>query len=106
MHTAAEGNGPVQRARRARCGKALAPSFPQIAAIHLDDYKVRILDGRDGTAAITRVLDRRRATASARWTTVGASPNIIEASWQALADGIEYAVRPRATAAAPAAAAS
>ncbi|MCC6397232.1 MAG: citramalate synthase, partial [Bacteroidetes bacterium] len=53
------------------------------------DYKVRILDGHNGTAAITRVLiDTQDGTR--RWSTVGASPNIIEASWRALVDSVEY----------------
>jgi 2-isopropylmalate synthase len=88
LHTAAEGNGPVS-ALDAALRKALTPIYPQVKRIQLVDYKVRILDGGDGTAATTRVLldsrDERRT-----WSTVGASPNIIEASWQALADSIEY----------------
>jgi len=56
---------------------------------HLLDYKVRILDGNNGTTAITRVLiDTRNGTK--QWSTVGASANIIEASWRALADSVEY----------------
>ncbi len=90
MHTAADGNGPVN-ALDAAVRKALLPSYPQLAAVHLTDYKVRILDGEAGTAAQTRVLidssDGRRA-----WSTVGSSTNIIEASWQALADSLEYAL--------------
>lgn len=87
-HTAAEGNGPVS-ALDAALRKALVTVYPEIARIHLEDYKVRILDGRDGTSAITRVLvDHGNGTE--RWTTVGASPSIVEASLTALVDGIEH----------------
>jgi 2-isopropylmalate synthase len=92
IHTAAEGNGPVS-ALDAALRKALKSRFPQVERIHLVDYKVRILDGRAGTGATTRVLidstDGER-----RWSTVGASANILEASWRALADSIEYGVLP------------
>jgi len=88
VHTAAEGVGPVH-ALDAALRKALLPSLPAVSRVHLDDYKVRILDGGLGTAAVTRVLvdggDGIR-----RWSTVGAGANIIDASWQALADSIEY----------------
>jgi 2-isopropylmalate synthase len=88
LHTAAEGDGPVDALDKA-LRKALLPRFPQIAEIQLSDYKVRILDSTNGTAAITRVLiDTQRG--GRRWSTVGASTNIIEASWRALADSIEY----------------
>jgi 2-isopropylmalate synthase len=88
MHTAAEGNGPVS-ALDAALRKALEPIYPAVRHIQLVDYKVRILDGRDGTSATTRVLiDSSDGTRS--WSTVGASANILEASWQALADGIEF----------------
>ena len=77
------------RALDAALRKALAPELPRIADIQLHDYKVRILDGRLGTAAVTRVLitsgDGLRT-----WSTVGASASILEASLQALADGFEY----------------
>jgi 2-isopropylmalate synthase len=87
-HAAADGNGPVN-AIDAALRKALGGVYPEIAAIQLEDYKVRILDGRDGTSAVTRVLiDHGNATE--HWTTVGASPSILEASLTALADGIEY----------------
>jgi 2-isopropylmalate synthase len=88
VHTAAEGNGPVS-ALDAALRKALKPSFPRVAAIQLVDYKVRILDGRDGTSAVTRVLIDS-SDGARTWSTVGASPNILEASWLALADSIEY----------------
>jgi 2-isopropylmalate synthase len=88
LHTAAEGNGPVN-ALDIALRKALQPIYPQLSAFHLADYKVRILDGENGTEAITRVLiDTQNGTK--RWSTVGASGNIIEASWRALADSVEY----------------
>jgi 2-isopropylmalate synthase len=88
IHTAAEGTGPVN-ALDAALRKALEPVYPALGGFRLADYKVRILDGHNGTAAVTRVLiDTQNATN--RWSTVGASANIIEASWRALADSIEY----------------
>jgi 2-isopropylmalate synthase len=91
FHTAAEGNGPVS-ALDAALRKALTPVYPALESIHLADYKVRILDGKDGTEATTRVLiDSRYEDQS--YSTVGASPNIIMASLEALVDGIEYGLR-------------
>jgi 2-isopropylmalate synthase len=88
LHTAAEGNGPVN-ALDIALRKALLPTYPLLASFHLADYKVRILDGENGTEAITRVLiDTQNGTK--RWSTVGASTNIIEASWWALVDSVEY----------------
>jgi 2-isopropylmalate synthase len=88
LHTAAEGNGPVS-ALDAALRKALEPVYPRIRDTHLADYKVRILDSVHGTEAITRVLiDSRNERGS--WSTVGASPNIIEASMQALVDSLEF----------------
>jgi 2-isopropylmalate synthase len=87
-HTAAEGNGPVS-ALDAALRKALLPVYPQVARIQLADYKVRILDGANGTSATTRVLIDTH-NGEKRWSTIGASANIIEASWRALADAIEY----------------
>ena len=88
LHTAAEGNGPVN-ALDIALRKALTSYYPQISKFHLSDYKVRILDSDHGTEAITRVLiDTRNSTS--RWSTVGAGTNIIEASWRALADSMEY----------------
>jgi 2-isopropylmalate synthase len=88
IHTAAEGNGPVNALDEA-LRKALLPVFPELEGFHLVDYKVRILDGGKATAATTRVLvDTQNGTS--KWSTVGASTNIIEASWLALADSIEY----------------
>lgn len=88
LHTAAEGNGPVNALDLA-LRKALIGHYPDIAAFHLADYKVRILEGQDGTEAITRVLIDTRSPTQL-WSTVGASANIIEASWQALVDAMEY----------------
>ncbi len=87
VHTAAEGNGPVA-ALDAALRKAIASAYPAARAIHLADYKVRILDGRDGTAAVTRVLVD--STDGVRtWSTVGAAPSIVDASLAALVDGYE-----------------
>ncbi len=87
-HAIAEGDGPVG-ALDAALRKALLPYIPHVEDIGLVDYKVRILDGGDGTSAIVRVLiDSRRGHQT--WSTVGASCNIIEASLYALVDGIEY----------------
>jgi 2-isopropylmalate synthase len=69
--------------------KALTPVYPALADIHLADYKVRILDGADGTQATTRVLIDSKS-GERTWSTVGASPNIIQASLEALVDSIEY----------------
>lgn len=88
LHTAAEGNGPVNALDLA-LRKALIGHYPEIATFHLADYKVRILDGQDGTEAITRVLIDTRNPIRL-WSTVGASANIIEASWRALVDAVEY----------------
>jgi 2-isopropylmalate synthase len=88
VHTAGEGNGPVS-ALDSALRKALRPFFPEVAEMHLSDYKVRILDGRSGTGATTRVLIDSQSPHDT-WSTVGASSNIIEASLQALIDSIEY----------------
>ena len=89
-HTAASGNGPVN-ALDAALRKALSPTFPALEGVSLHDYKVRILNGDAGTGATTRVLIES-GKATARWTTVGCSTNIIEASLLALLDSLEYAV--------------
>ena len=84
----AEGNGPVNAIDTA-LRQALSARYPQLAAIHLTDYKVRILDGGAATGAVTRVL--LDATNGERtWTTIGVSTNIIEASWEALSETIVY----------------
>jgi 2-isopropylmalate synthase len=91
FHMVAEGNGPVN-ALDGALRKALVPTYPYLSEFDLADYKVHILDGDQGTAATTRVLiDMQNETR--RWTTVGASTNIIEASWLALADAVEYGLR-------------
>jgi len=95
-HTAASGNGPVN-ALDAALRKALAPKFPALRGVSLHDYKVRILDGAAGTAATTRVLVES-GKGSRRWTTVGCSSNIIEASLAALLDSFEYAHQSRTAA--------
>ncbi len=91
IHTASEGNGPVNALDHA-LRKALLPIYPALSSFQLSDYKVRILDGQNGTAAVVRVLIDTQ-NAHERWSTVGASDNIIEASWQAIADSIEYGLR-------------
>ena len=92
---AAEGNGPVSALDTA-LRKALANVYPAIADFHLSDYKVRILDGRAGTSAKTRVLVES-SDGHQRWTTVGVSGNIIEASYQAVVEGLEYGLLLRQT---------
>ncbi|HSV96686.1 MAG TPA: citramalate synthase [Spirochaetota bacterium] len=87
-HTAANGVGPVEALDNA-LRKALEKFYPEIAEIQLTDYKVRVLDEKAGTGAQVRVLIDQKRRAS-HWGTVGVSQNIIEASWQALVDGIEY----------------
>ena len=86
--TAAEGNGPVA-ALDAALRKALLNFYPAIARFHLSDYKVRIIDSGAGTAAKTRVLVES-SNGHQRWTTLGVSTNIIEASYQAVTEGLEY----------------
>jgi len=87
VHTA-EGNGPVNAIDKA-LRSAVSVRYPQVNQIHLTDYKVRILDGATATGAVTRVLiDATNGERS--WTTIGVSPNIIEASWQALAESLVY----------------
>jgi 2-isopropylmalate synthase len=87
-HTAAEGVGPVGALDKAM-RKALCERYPEIREFRLVDYKVRILDGGSATAATTRVMIDT-SDGDHTWTTVGASQNIIEASWQALFDSFEY----------------
>lgn len=87
MHTAAEGSGPVEAMDHA-IRKALLPHYPELAGVHLVDYKVRIIDAHLGVAARPRVVIES-AAGDDRWSTVGCSENIIEASWQALWDSLE-----------------
>ena len=90
MHTAAEGDGPVNALDRA-VRKALLPHYPVLDEVQLVDYKVRIVDEHLGTAARPRVIVET-ARGAERWSTVGCSENIIEASWMALCDGLELAL--------------
>jgi 2-isopropylmalate synthase len=85
---AAEGNGPVS-ALDAALRKALSQFYPELTKCYLTDYKVRIIDGAEGTSAVTRVLVES-SNGLDRWTTIGVSENILEASYQAVAQGIEY----------------
>lgn len=86
--TAAEGDGPVN-ALDAALRKALERFYPSIKEMHLVDFKVRVIDPRDGTAAKVRVIIQSQDKQDI-WGTVGVSENIIEASWEALVDSIEY----------------
>jgi 2-isopropylmalate synthase len=85
----AEGNGPVNALDRALRG-AITERYPHLADIELTNYKVRILDEAHGTGAVTRVL-LDSANGTGEWGTIGVSENIIEASWEALVDSLEYA---------------
>ncbi|MGB9607504.1 MAG: alpha-isopropylmalate synthase regulatory domain-containing protein, partial [bacterium] len=87
-HTAAEGDGPVHALDNA-LRKALLQFYPELAKIRLTDFKVRVISGREGTAAKVRVLVES-FDGEEVWSTIGVSTNIIEASWQALVDSIEY----------------
>jgi len=86
--TAAEGDGPVNALDNA-IRKALKPFYPTLSEMHLSDFKVRVLDEKAGTAAKVRVLIQSQ-DGQETWSTIGVSENIIEASWQALVDSIEY----------------
>lgn len=87
-HVVGEGDGPVNALDKA-LRKALRASFPRLAEMHLVDYKVRVINGSEGTAARVRVVIESR-DATDVWSTVGVSENVIEASWLALVDSIEY----------------
>jgi 2-isopropylmalate synthase len=87
-HTAAEGNGPVNALDQA-LRKALIKFYPRVGDMHLIDYKVRVLEGSLGTNANVRVLIESSDKKDV-WTTVGVSENIIQASWLALVDSVEY----------------
>jgi len=93
-YTVDEGDGPVN-ALDAALRKALRPVYPVIDEIQLEDYKVRIIDGKQGTAARTRVLIVS-TDGTNDWGTVGVSDNIIEASWLALVDALEFKLIRRA----------
>jgi len=87
-HVVGEGDGPVD-ALDAALRKSLENSYPSIKDVHLIDYKVRVVNAGAGTAARVRVIIESRDKTSI-WGTVGVSENIIEASWQALVDSVEY----------------
>ena len=85
-----EGNGPVDALDHA-FRAAIGTRLPAVSSLHLEDYKVRILDAGSGTGATTRVLIRS-TDGTREWETVGVSPNVIEASWLALSDAYDYAL--------------
>jgi 2-isopropylmalate synthase len=87
-HTAADGDGPVNALDNA-LRKALYKFYPTLSKMHLTDFKVRVLDEKSGTAAKVRVLIQSQDEEE-DWSTIGVSENIIEASWQALMDSVEY----------------
>jgi 2-isopropylmalate synthase len=87
-HTVSEGHGPVDALNKA-LRKALELTYPEVSEVHLEDYKVRILDGKQATQAKTRVLIES-SDKDISWNTVGVSENIITASYFALLDSIEY----------------
>ena len=88
-HTVAEAHGPVAALDLA-LRKALVKKFPAIKSMDLTDFKVRIIDSGAGTNAITRVMIESKDSGGKIWGTVGASDNIIVASWEALKDSFEY----------------
>ena len=88
FHTVADGDGPVN-ALDAALRQALEKVYPNLREVHLEDYKVRVLAGQDGTAARVRVLIES-SDGNRGLNTVGVSENIIEASWLALVDSLSY----------------
>ena len=88
LHTASEGNGPVNALDRA-LRKALLQTYPRLEVVRLTDYKVRVVSAGTETNATVRVVIET-SDGTETWQTVGASPNILEASWLALADSMEY----------------
>ena len=87
-YSASDGDGPVEALDRA-LRQALKKFYPRLEEMHLTDYKVRVLDTAAGTAARVRVVIESQDNTDS-WTTVGVHENIIEASWEALTDSIEY----------------
>jgi len=87
-YSASDGDGPVDALNKA-LRKALTKFYPNISKMHLSDFKVRVIDTKTGTAARVRVLIESQDE-SESWTTMGVHENIIEASWEALVDSIEY----------------
>jgi len=94
-HVVGEGDGPVN-ALDAALRKALEKFYPHLSDMHLIDYKVRVVNARAGTAAKVRVLIESRDKTSV-WGTVGVSENVIDASWQALVDSVEYKLQKEST---------
>ncbi len=94
-YTVAEGDGPVDALDKA-LREALEGFYPILKGVHLTDYKVRVLDAKDGTAAKVRVLIES-SDINETWSTVGVSENLIEASYQALRDSIEYVLYRKGT---------
>jgi len=90
LEATGRGNGPVN-ALDAALRSVLKGWFPQLDRLHLTDFKVRVLETRQGTAAVTRVLIDT-TNGERTWTTIGVSENIIEASWQALVDSLVYGI--------------
>jgi 2-isopropylmalate synthase len=93
----AEGNGPVNALDKA-LREAITEQHPEIAGVELTNFKVRILDEHHGTGSVTRVL-LDSSDGHASWGSIGVSENVIEASWEALVDSLEYAFQPRGDAA-------
>ena len=90
----AEGDGPVHALDRA-LRAAITEQHPEIAEVELTNFKVRILDEHHGTGAVTRVL-LDSSDGHGSWGSIGVSANVIEASWEALVDSLEYAFQPKA----------
>jgi len=88
QHTVAEGNGPVNALDRA-LRQALTPYYPTLKHTELVDFKVRVLESSGGSGAKVRVL-METTDGKKTWNTVGVHENIIEASWEALVDSVEY----------------
>ena len=92
-NTEALATGPVAALDQA-LRKAIAPVFPEIMQVELVDYKVRILESQHGADAIIRVqIESKDTQTGETWGTVGASDNIIEATWEALVDSVEYKIQ-------------
>jgi len=89
-HTAAEGDGPVHALDQA-LRKALEPFYPELSRVQLTDFKVRVIEAKEGTAGKVRVLIQS-SDGTESWGTVGLDTNIIQASWDALVDSVEYAL--------------
>ena len=86
-HTASDGNGPVDALNKAL--KSTIAIFPELKDVKLTDYKVRVINEQEGTSAKVRVLIES-SDGKSKWSTVGVSQNIIDASWQALSDSFNY----------------